>query len=283
MTSLSQTASASRGDVLFAWPAMYVAVPVFFGFLFGWLGISGSDQWPLAVAVAVWTLVVFVDWALAGGMTALLARLSFAVWLPFWALLMLGLGLSKFIAMPVNHVLADTLDALGYATTADRTMAGSVLTAIVPQAIVWVAANYLVLAIKGEPAAAVAAMPAPPPQTFTPVPISQSPPDSVEPRFMTRVRPAIRGPILAIRAEQHYIRVHTEHGEDLILYKFGDAVREIDRSLGMQVHRSWWVARAAVGGPAHAGRDALLLSSGLEVPIGRTYLREARVLLGSER
>lgn len=250
---------------------MYVVVPVFLGFLFGWLGISGSDRWPLPVAVAVWTLVVFIDWVAAGIATHLIARFSVTARWPFWALLLVGLALSKFVVSPINHAVAEMLDALGYTTDSERTMGSSVLTAIVPQAILWVTANYAVRAYRTFAAQPRSAPPTPaPPAASAPVP---------DPAFLSRVRLATRGTLVAVRAEQHYIRVYTANGDDLILYKFGDAVRELGAARGRQVHRSWWVARDAVQGFASPGREALRLANGIDVPVGRTYLRDARELL----
>ena len=78
-------------------------------------------------------------------------------------------------------------------------------------------------------------------------------------------------------SEDHYLRIHTSRGEELILMRLADAVRELDGAAGVQVHRSWWVAK---GGVADAKRDngklVLVLKSGTEVPVSRTYLTAAK-------
>jgi DNA-binding LytR/AlgR family response regulator len=59
--------------------------------------------------------------------------------------------------------------------------------------------------------------------------------------------------------------------------RFADAMAELDGLPGLQVHRSWWVARAAVAGAAKSGRRAeLALTNGLSVPISRAAMPEAR-------
>jgi DNA-binding LytR/AlgR family response regulator len=91
---------------------------------------------------------------------------------------------------------------------------------------------------------------------------------------MERVRPERRGALLALKAEGHYLQVHTDAGSDLILYRLSDALLEVDAADGAQVHRSWWVAARALSGQKH--RDRLTLVNGIEVPVSRSFCVEAR-------
>lgn len=88
-----------------------------------------------------------------------------------------------------------------------------------------------------------------------------------------------RARILAIMAEDHYLRVHTGAGDCLIRMRLADAVRAVAMLDGAQVHRSWWVAREAVDLiERKSGRVELVLSNGLRVPVSRSqsaHLREA--------
>ncbi|MEO8113887.1 MAG: LytTR family DNA-binding domain-containing protein [Phenylobacterium sp.] len=96
-------------------------------------------------------------------------------------------------------------------------------------------------------------------------------------RLHARLPAAVDGEILALQAEDHYVRVHTARGSALLLMRMGDAVAELDGLAGLQVHRSWWVARTAVAGAAPAGRRAnLALTNGLAVPISRAAMAQAR-------
>lgn len=86
----------------------------------------------------------------------------------------------------------------------------------------------------------------------------------------------LRGPPIALAAEDHYLRVHTAAGERLIHYRFSQAVRELGDA-GVQVHRSWWVARDAVRAVERDGdRHVLVLDRGLRVPVSRTHVLAAR-------
>jgi len=82
--------------------------------------------------------------------------------------------------------------------------------------------------------------------------------------------------VIALSAEDHYLRVFTRRGSSLIHHRFSDAVRELGEA-GVQVHRSWWVARGAVQGVERDGeRRILVLPGGLRAPVSRTYLLAAR-------
>ena len=76
----------------------------------------------------------------------------------------------------------------------------------------------------------------------------------------------------AISSEDHYCRVHTSLGSELILLRLSDADRELADADGLRVHRSWWVARKGVAkAERNDGRIKLILRSGEEVPVSRSY------------
>jgi hypothetical protein len=89
-------------------------------------------------------------------------------------------------------------------------------------------------------------------------------------RLIARLNPRLGGEVLALQGEDHYVRVHTALGSELVLMRLGDAIQELDGLEGERVHRSWWVARQAVGETRMDGRRACLtLTNGLEVPVSR--------------
>lgn len=102
----------------------------------------------------------------------------------------------------------------------------------------------------------------------------------VEVRFLERLPRHLAGAELyAVEAEDHYLRLHTSRGQDLILMRLADAVDELEGLEGARTHRSWWVAKGAVVEAKRGdGRAILVLRSGVEAPVSRTYapgLREA--------
>jgi hypothetical protein len=98
------------------------------------------------------------------------------------------------------------------------------------------------------------------------------------PKFLERLPLKLRGAQLwAVEAEDHYLRLHTAKGQDLILMRLSDAVSELNGIEGAQVHRSWWVARDAITEAVRGdGRATLTLKDGAEVPVSRTYARLLR-------
>ena len=85
------------------------------------------------------------------------------------------------------------------------------------------------------------------------------------------------GELYAVEAEDHYLRVRTSKGSELILMRLSDALSELDGVEGAQTHRSWWVAKAGIADIKRAeGRATLVLKDGSEAPVSRTYARTLR-------
>lgn len=111
-----------------------------------------------------------------------------------------------------------------------------------------------------------------------PVETHASPPGAVPARFLGRLPPKLRGArLIAVQAEDHYLRLHTDRGSDLILMRLADALSELEGLEGAQTHRSWWVARDAVASVVRGdGRAVLTLEGGLAAPVSRRYARALR-------
>lgn len=112
----------------------------------------------------------------------------------------------------------------------------------------------------------------------TPLQTHAAPAGAAPARFPARLPPKLRGAtIRAVQSEDHYLRVHTDRGSDLILMRLSDALAELEGLEGAQTHRSWWVARDAVRDVRRGdGRATLLLDDGLEAPVSRRYARALR-------
>ena len=100
------------------------------------------------------------------------------------------------------------------------------------------------------------------------------------PKFLARIPAKLQGGELwAVEAEDHYLRLHTSRGQDLILMRLSDAIDELQGIEGAQTHRSWWVARAAIAEAERGdGRATLTLPDGAEAPVSRTHARKLREL-----
>lgn len=138
------------------------------------------------------------------------------------------------------------------------------LAELAPGALVWVGANYARRVLfSWSPA-----MPQMPALPATPTLAAQTPP-----AFLARSRLPPEAGLLAITAEEHYVRVITDRGADLIRYRFSEALGELaDDPRGMQVHRSWWVRIDAVTGTNCKGRSMVLaLRDGQVVPVSLAF------------
>lgn len=112
----------------------------------------------------------------------------------------------------------------------------------------------------------------------SPLETHAAPVGAPEPRFLDRLPPKLRGAELyAVEAEDHYLRLHTSRGQDLILMRLSDAVAELEGIEGAQTHRSWWVAKAAVEGAQRGdGRATLTVKGDVEAPVSRAYAKALR-------
>jgi hypothetical protein len=95
-------------------------------------------------------------------------------------------------------------------------------------------------------------------------------------RFIDRLPLHLRSAkIIALEAEDHYLRVHLEGGHStLVLMRLSDAIAELPAVAGAQTHRSWWIAKDAVRRVTKAdGRATLTLDGSLEAPVSRTFYK----------
>ncbi len=115
-------------------------------------------------------------------------------------------------------------------------------------------------------------------QARAPVETHQSAQGAAPARFLARLPARLSGAALwAVQAEDHYLRLHTSKGEDLILMRLADALVELEGIEGARTHRSWWVARVAVKDIERVeGRATLTLAGGQKAPVSRAYLKSLK-------
>jgi len=78
--------------------------------------------------------------------------------------------------------------------------------------------------------------------------------------------------LIAIEAEDHYVRVHTDAGSELLGMRFSQALEELSRAHGLQLHRSWWAAADAIEAVRWTrGGGEARLTGGIVAPVSRTY------------
>ncbi|WP_425038438.1 LytTR family DNA-binding domain-containing protein [Primorskyibacter sp. S187A] len=95
----------------------------------------------------------------------------------------------------------------------------------------------------------------------------------VPPPLLDRLPLEKRGALVALSVEDHYVRIRTVEGEELVLLRLSDAIREVGDTRGAQVHRSHWAAWNQVVSARREGDRAILtMSQGPEVPVSRANL-----------
>jgi hypothetical protein len=97
------------------------------------------------------------------------------------------------------------------------------------------------------------------------------------PPIVERVPLPLRGELVSLSVADHYVEVTTDKGQALVLMRFADALRETGAVAGLRIHRSHWVALAAVTRVARqGGRPMVELKGGRRLPVSRSYRAEAR-------
>ena len=77
--------------------------------------------------------------------------------------------------------------------------------------------------------------------------------------------------LIALEAEDHYVRVHTDAGSELLQMRFSDALEELSRAYGYRLHRSWWAAADAIEKVRWSrGTGEARLAGGLVAPVSRS-------------
>lgn len=253
--------------------AVRLTIGVATGLFFGALGPFGTYAAPLALRMTCWTtgfclgMAVFsltIRWArllaprldlplwfaTGAAVAVACAPLSVAIGLLFNGRYWRDGGWSARLEFYVDCLLIAAPATAGYILLlkqANRPPAGAT-AAFVPQ----------------PPPAPAGAEPAPcPAATASPL--------------LDRLPPRLGRDLIALQMEDHYVRAHTPLGSDLLLLPLSQAVEAVEGVDGLRVHRSWWVARAAVEGAAWEGRNLRLkLRGGLEAPVARTQVAPLR-------
>jgi len=202
----------------------------------------------VAWSIAVITIVL-VDTALRPRMPSLLGRMAAG---------------TVVAGIPVGLATeAISLFTFGGAPTLS-TLAGGIASGLLLSALF---CGLTFLTMSSRQAAALAAVPAPPPSAEAPSDVP----------LLRRLRPENRGPILHMTVADHYTEVTTSRGRELILLRFSDALEEIGDTPGLQVHRSHFVADAHVARLVRAdGRLTVVLKDGAEIPVSRSRLEAVR-------
>ncbi len=241
------------------WP-MRLGPPVAVGLLLGLLGPFGTyDAIAVLPRLVYWLSVVSLNWLLCDlAIRQIDTRLSES--LPGRHLLV-PLGGSFLVSLPATAVVHMASSIAGVARDSNLLeLYGKVLLLCAVISVV----GYRASRRESDDKAGLAPV------------AGQRIGDREAPLFFARLSKPLRGKLLCLEMQDHYLAVHSSEGSELILCRMEDAARELD-GLGQRVHRSWWVARDALSGVERSGQQQLLrLTDGRLVPVGRTYRTRLR-------
>ncbi len=231
-----------------------LAISAAAGMVLALLGALGTEDQPLIMRLLYWVPLIMGGSVVAGFVTQLvllIPRAGANLWV-FGALLAFA------VSIPV------TVLVIGYTALFGAEFSLRVLPSLYGSVLVISAAMTGIMMLATQPGAVTHAPPQGAPQTQV--------------RFMERLPPKLKGALIyAVSAEDHYLRLHTSKGSDLILMRLSDALVELEGLEGAQTHRSWWVSRDAVETARREGdRMTLVLKGGAEAPVSRPNVKPLR-------
>lgn len=101
-------------------------------------------------------------------------------------------------------------------------------------------------------------------------------------RFLARLDPATGADIVSLTMQDHYVRVSTTTGTEMVLIRFADALTELEEIDGLRIHRSHWVAMRHVTTLGREdGKLKVQLDDGRSLPVSQTYAADLRKRLAA--
>lgn len=84
-------------------------------------------------------------------------------------------------------------------------------------------------------------------------------------------------PVSTVKSTDHYLEVNCDGAVSFVRGRMKDAVSHLADADGLQVHRSWWVARGSVDRVETRGRDkVIVLHDGRQIPVARSRVQALR-------
>ena len=234
------------------------------GLILGLLGPFGTYAMPTALRLAYWAGFILIGYAIFRPVTRAAGWLDDSTSIPFSAAIIMAVAVAS---LPLALLIGFAANGM----KVDGPMLGSGFAILYTQcAGIGVAIFLLMRFVFPDPARLQndgAADNQPAAKTDV------QPSAEITVKLHKRLSPGFPKKITALGVEDHYVRVHTAERSEMILLRLRDAIAEMDGIEGMQIHRSWWVARGAIMTSKRDGRNLrLALNCGLEVPVSRAYV-----------
>ncbi len=233
------------------------------GLLLGLLGPFGTYAMPLALRLAYWIGFILIGYAIFRPVTRAAEWLTDITAIPLWVAIIMAAAIA---ALPLALLIGFAINGMRF----ERPMLSSGFPVLYMQCTgIGVAIFGLMRLVfprqeidqKHRDATANQQAAADPATT-----------SHIQITSLHNRLPAGFPDILALSIEDHYVRAHSFSGSEMLLMRLSDAITEMDGVEGMQVHRGWWVAKAAITGSRRRERNLkLLLSNSMEIPVSRSF------------
>ncbi len=271
----------SSGEIKLSvkWIAVELLVMALIGLVFGLLGPFGTYAMPAALRLAYWVGFIIIGYAIFRPVSISAGWLRETVGIPVWAAELLATAVA---ALPLTFLIGFAISGMRF----DPEFLGDRFILLYLQCAAIGFGIFLFMRMLFGPEERLVKSAQQdknmeqPPEKPASEKMGSTETESKKPvraKLHDRLSPGFSSPITALGVEDHYVRVHSAERDEMLLLRLSDAIKEMEPMEGMQVHRSWWVARDAILTSKRDGRNLRLsLSGGLEVPVSRAYVTKLK-------
>lgn len=263
----------SMRDWSFKWIAIELLIMAVIGLVFGFLGPFGTYAMPVALRLAYWVSFIIIGYAIFRPISIAAGWLRESIGISVWAAELLSTAVA---ALPLTFLIAFAIAGMRF----DPQFLGDQFLFLYLQCAGIGFGIFLFMRIlfgrEGATEQPIHDDPEPEPSKTA---LILEPVRPVQTKLHDRLPTGFPDLIIALGVEDHYVRVHAAERTEMLLLRLSDAIREMEPLEGIQVHRSWWVARDAILTSKRDGRNVRLsLSGGLEVPVSRANVTKLKQL-----
>ncbi|MBC2776237.1 LytTR family DNA-binding domain-containing protein [Parasphingopyxis marina] len=253
--------------------AIEIFIIVAISALLGAIGPFGTSVLPLPVRLLYWIGVALVGYIFYRPVLAVARWLSEETAIPLWLALVLAAALASLpltfvVGFVFSGMRSEGFSGLRY----NPAIFGDAFPLLYLQVFgIGIAIQIAMRLLFGDVRAENSEPALPPPAPRTPLDINElafaGRPDAA---FFRRLPPELGNHLVCLEMQDHYVKAHTLKGSTMLLMRLKDAIAELGGLEGMQVHRSWWVARSEVRAIRREGRNIRLeLANGILAPVSR--------------
>lgn len=253
------------------WVAVELLIMALIGLVFGFLGPFGTYAMPLALRLAYWVGFIIIGYAIFRPVSISAGWLRESIDIPAWAAELMATAVAT---LPLTFLIGFAISGMRF----DPDFLGDRFALLYLQcgAIGFGIFLFMRLLFGAEEAVEQRDHDGIESENLKTAPVSE-PIKPVRTQLHDRLPAGFQSPIIALSVEDHYVRVYSDERTEMLLLRLSDAIKEMAPQEGMQVHRSWWVARDAIVTSKRDGRNLRLsLSDGLEVPVSRAYVTKLK-------